>query len=1142
MFLRSLSIRGFKSFADRTVLEFTPGVSVIVGPNGSGKSNLVDAISWVLGEQGARALRGGQMADVIFAGSPARPALGMAEVKLVIDNSAGVIPVPMTEIEVSRAIFRSGESEYRIGGQVVRLLDVQELLSETGIGRALHTVVGQGQLEEVLQARPEDRRRYIEEAAGIAKHRRRKERAERKLSGLDQDLLRLQDVLGELRRQLKPLQQQAEMAKKHEQLTTQAEELSGKLAAARLRALLREKDRRQGGWDEGLEARTRARAHLDALDADVLRAADERTLATRTLAMAEEAARTAATARTGAEQAYRAAVEREATSREDLAAQATRTARLATVDEELARLEAEADRVVSELEVRERELDEAEARFREADARRREIEDVRRHMAEEAAARRAELETLERSLAGYERERERLDESMRDVRGRITSAEAEREDLSSDIEQMDGQSSPLSERRIALEGERRRIVDKLEELEEIRRRQESRRDLLEARRQDIEETAGSRFLKGHRQQAIGLLRDLVHAEQPLARALVAALGPLADAVVYTDGERALADAPQGDGAIIAIAAGGPVGVGLPGERRLLSEVEAEPAARGIASTVLRDVYLAGTVEEAATKQEAHPRASFVTPEGVLVGPAVIHTAAQVDARAREIRAELQVLDHDLAATRAGIKPRKERLGEVAQEVTFLQEQIDAADADITGAAERLVHLEVELGSHRREEELLAQRISALEDSVAVWRGRVAQAEPVSTEVPELPPTPEPPIRARVSVESLRRDRGVLDARLSDLRVERDGLAAHDPVTLRAELASAEEARSEAERAVTAAESAAAEAAERRDVAAEAERDAAEREAGVNRAWREASTELDRLRETYEEEDRLRGDIERRIREAERLIREGHQRDPAEALDTLTDDDSVESLEKKSELVQRRLGLLGRVNLLATGEFEALEERHGFMARELDDVRKARRDLLEVIAKVDAEITETFDTAYRDVAVEFERLVAELFPGGEGRLILTDPASPLTSGIEIEASPGRKRVKRISLLSGGERALTAMAFLFAIFTARPSPFYFMDEVEPALDDVNLHRFLRLVEGFARRSQVLIVTHQKRTMETAGMMYGVSMGADGTSKVICQRLERSDPPQAQNQAESEPVVVPTNVPADEPESVPDVEPVH
>ena len=1110
MFLRSLSIRGFKSFADRTVLEFAPGVSVIVGPNGSGKSNLVDAISWVLGEQGPRAMRGGQMADVIFAGSPSRPALGMAEVKLVIDNSAGVIPVPMTEIEVSRAIFRSGDSEYRIGGQVVRLLDVQELLSETGIGRALHTVVGQGQLEEVLQARPEDRRRYIEEAVGIAKHRRRKERAERKLSGLDQDLLRLQDVLGELRRQLKPLKQQAEMALRHEQLTSQAEEVSGKLAAARLRALLREKERRQGGWDDGLAARTRARERLDALDTQVLGAADARAVATLAVAKEEEAARTAATARAGAERAYRAAVEREAAAREDLVAQASRAARLSSVDDDLTRLETQADRVVGELAIREQELDEAEAAFRQADARRREVEDVRRHLAEEAAGRRGEMETLQRSLDGYERDRGRLHESLREVRERIAAAETEQEDLSTDIERMDGQSSPLSERRAMLDGERRKIVDKLEELEEIRRRQESRRDLLEARRQDIEETAGSRFLKGHRHRAIGLLRDLVRVEPGLSRALVAALGPLAEAVVYTDGTRALADAAEGDGAILAIAGGGPVAAGLAGERSLLSVVEADPEARGIASTVLRDVYLVETVDEASRKQDAHPSASFVTPDGVLVGPAVIHTAAAADARARELRAELQVLEHDLAATRGGIKPRKERLAELGQEVTFLQGQIDAADADITGAAERLVRLEAELGSHRREEEMLEQRLAGLEDSAGAWRGRLAEVRPVTGEVPDLPPTPEPPIRARVAVESLRRDRGVLDARLSELRVERDGLAAHDPVRLRDELAAAELARAEAERTVTTAEASAADAAAHRDEAGEAERAAAELEAQLNRAWREASTALDRLRETYEEEDRLRGDVERRIREAERLLREGHQREPADALATLVEDDTVESLEKKSELVQRRLGLLGRVNLLATGEFDALQERHDFMSRELDDVRKARRDLLEVISRVDAEITETFDTAYRDVAVEFERLVEELFPGGEGRLVLTDPASPLTSGIEIEASPGRKRVKRISLLSGGERALTAMAFLFAIFTARPSPFYFMDEVEPALDDVNLHRFLRLVEGFAARSQVLIVTHQKRTMETAGMMYGVSMGEDGTSKVICQRLEAAEAP--------------------------------
>jgi chromosome segregation protein len=389
----------------------------------------------------------------------------------------------------------------------------------------------------------------------------------------------------------------------------------------------------------------------------------------------------------------------------------------------------------------------------------------------------------------------------------------------------------------------------------------------------------------------------------------------------------------------------------------------------------------------------------------------------------------------------------------------------------------------------------------------VWREHLVETEPSHAEIPDLPAMPEPPIRARVAVETLRRDRGVADAKLAELRAEHDMLVASDPAQLTAELATAEASRAETEEAVRAADDAAAAASQERDEAAAAERDAAAAEVEINRRWREASTELDRLREAYEDEDRLRGDIERRIREAERLLREGHQMEPDDALASLADADDVQALEKRSELVQRRLALLGRVNLLATGELESVQERHDFMARELEDVRKARRDLLEVVTRVDTEIRETFDAAYHDVALEFERLIKELFPGGEGRLLLTDAADPLASGIEIEASPGRKRVKRISLLSGGERALTAMAFLFAIFKARPSPFYLMDEVEPALDDVNLHRFLRLVEGFAQESQVMIVTHQKRTMEIAGMMYGVSMSKDGTSKVVCQTLEAS-----------------------------------
>jgi chromosome segregation protein len=764
-------------------------------------------------------------------------------------------------------------------------------------------------------------------------------------------------------------------------------------------------------------------------------------------------------------------------------------------------------RTVADLAERERELDAAEEAFRAADQHRREVEDLRRRAGEESASRRAEIDALQRSLTGAEQERDRLATELAAVQERIAAADAEREILEHDIEALDAGSSPLAEKRAELEDERRSVTEKLEELDEARRRMEARRDLLEARRQDIEETAGSRFLQRHRGRAAGLLRDLVRVDDGLERALAAALGPLADAVVYDDAPRALEDAPDGDGAILAIAAGGPVPIGLSGERTLLSAVDAAPAARGIVSTVLRDVYVADDVRQAAEKQAAHPHASFVTPDGVLVGPAVIHTAKELDARVREIRAELQVLAHDLSATDQRYRPKRERLDEIGQETAFLGEQLDAADADITAAAERLSTLERELAGVRKEDELLTQRLAAVDELAQAARDRLAHlgpAEPI--EPPELPPIPQPPIQARVAVETLRRDRDAHDHRLAQLRAERDELAASDPVQLRAELEDAETARVEAEAASTAAEHAFAEANAARETAAAAERQAATRETTVNRAWREASTELDRLRQTYEEEDRLRGDIERRIAEAERLIREGFGADPAELLGQLAEDDTVEAIEKRSELVQRRLALLGRVNLLASGEFEALQERHDFMQRELDDVKRARRDLLEVIAKVEREITESFTTAFRDVAMQFERLIAELFPGGEGRLVLTDPANPLASGIEIEASPGRKRVKRISLLSGGERSLTAMAFLFAIFTARPSPFYLMDEVEPALDDVNLHRFLRLVEGFAADSQVLIVTHQKRTMEIAGMLYGISLNADGTTKVVAQRLEQ------------------------------------
>lgn len=1106
MFLRSLQIRGFKSFADRTVLDFVPGIGVIVGPNGSGKSNLVDAITWVLGEQGPRALRGGQMADVIFAGSPQRPALGMAEVKLVIDNADGRIPVGLSEIEISRTIYRSGESEYRIGGQLVRLLDVQELLSESGIGRALHTVIGQGQLEEVLNARPEDRRTYIEEAAGVAKHRRRKERAERKLSALDQDLLRLQDVLAELRRQLKPLKQQADVARRHESLTTEAEEVAVRLAGARLRALTDEQRRRRGGWDEGLARRDAAREALEELDAEVTAAADERAAATWAMQAADDAATAAQERRTAAEAALRAAVEEESAARQRLASESSRGTRLSDIEDEIRGLRSDVASAEQHLTAAEAASEEAERAHRTAVDARRAAEDERRRALEETAARRAEAEALRSSAAAAARERERVVSSITDVVARERDLTSRREREVATTEGLDASVASLEDRRRSVGATREDHAAEVAETEERAAVATAHLDAAAARLAEASSTPGSRFLERHGGRALGLLSGMVRATDGWDRALAAALGAHADAVVYDDGDAAVADATDGRGALLALAsAGGPTSGVLDGERALLSVVEADGASRAIVSAILADVYLADSITDAVRRSREHPRASFVTRDGVLVGPSIIATAPDRDERIAALRSEVAEAERESERASASLVAAARALAGADADLAALDAEIASLEARIGASAQAIAVLDAELGACARERGALEQRRSALDEAAAALGDRVAPT-PDAAPPPPLPPEPEAPVAERVAVETARREVAAIRARIEVLEGERTRLQGQDASSLTAAVQAAADARALADAELATASGSMREASEARAASVEAARAATEAEADVNRRWREASAVLDRLRESYEDEDRSRADLERRIREAERMLREGHQRDPGDVLASLAADDTIASLERQAELVQKRLAMLGRVNLLAGGEFEALQERHDFLARELDDVRRARRDLLEVIRRIESEIAETFEAAFRDVSAEFERLFADLFPGGEGKLVATEPGDLLATGIDIEARPGRKRVRRLSLLSGGERALTAMAFLFAIFRSRPSPFYLMDEVEPALDDVNLARFLRLLESFSSGSQVIIVTHQKRTMEIAGTMYGVSMGRDGTTRIVSQAMDR------------------------------------
>lgn len=985
MFLRSLRVRGFKSFADRTALEFAPGISVIVGPNGSGKSNLVDAIAWVLGEQGPRALRGGQMADVIFAGSPGRHRVGTAEVTLVIDNEAGLIPVPDSEIEVGRVVYRSGESQYLIGGRSCRLMDIQELLSDTGIGRALHTVVGQGQLEDVLIARPEERRQFIEEAAGIAKHRRRKERAQRKLASLDQDMLRLNDVMAELKRRLRPLKQQAEAAGKYERLATEAEQLAARLAAARLRDLYALRDSRQPQWEEGRGKRAEAESRLQSLDTEIASLSEQLQAAEARFTEAEAHEVEATEARSAAEAVLREAVRAEAEAGAGLAA------------------------------------GKAEAR---------------------AVLGSGSAVDLDRVVA-----------ALAEIRGREEEVGRRREAIEEEIERLDARSSPHADGLEQVTGELERLREETFGLERQERLLEGRGEALAARRKAMAETPGQRLLLGGGGRAIGLLSELIEVESGMERAVAAALGPLSDAVVYADQGDAVEKAAEIAGATMVVGGGASKGFVLPGERTVASVVRADPRAEGAIAAALRHVYLAKDRREALEKHRRHPAASFVTPEGVLVGPSIVRSAPSPTEDERSAQREESAIERELAGVRGALGERREAVDGAEAKRASVQEELRRADAELTATADRLARTDAELAALGREREVLEERLGGLGGDAA---GTAA------------------------------------------------GSGRDDLERLAAEAARATGVREEVEAALRDTEAASVEARRvREETSAEVGRLRAA-EAEANRSWREAAELLGRLRDEYEDEEQARRDIERRVDEAERVLREGHGSEPLTAVDALGEEDTVDSVQKRSDLVGRRLALLGRVNLVAGDEYRELKERHEFLQREIDDVKAARRDLQQVVREVDRKVVEIFEAAFADVAGEFESLFTQLFPGGEGKLSLTDPGDMLTTGIEIEARPGRKRVKRLSLLSGGERALTALGFLFAIFRARPSPFYLLDEVEAALDDINLHRFLELIRGFAGTSQVILVTHQKRTMEAADVLYGISMGKDGASRVIAQRV--------------------------------------
>lgn len=1184
MHLKSLTLKGFKSFASPTTLRFEPGITCVVGPNGSGKSNVVDALTWVMGEQGAKTLRGGKMEDVIFAGTSSRAPLGRAEVTLTIDNSDNALPIEYSEVSITRRMFRDGAGEYEINGSSCRLMDVQELLSDSGIGREMHVIVGQGKLSEILESRPEDRRAFIEEAAGVLKHRKRKEKAVRKLDSMSANLARLTDLTTELRRQLKPLGRQAEMARRAQTIQADLRDARLRLAADDLVTRKAEFDdtnqaettlrREHDELTERLEARTlELEAHESAV-ADLSERADG--AQQRWFRLSALAERVSATVRIASERAQHLDAEPDFSAGPD-------------PDE----LEAQADAVAEQEQLLLDELAESQARLESARAELSEREQAaaeaeRAHMAAARAEadRREGLARLSGQVDTMRTRVDSVDETVARLTASIDEAAARAQQTQAEFETVQGRVAELDSGEVGLDEHHDRTVaalrladERVTELQAAERAAERRVASLQARIDalsvGLDRKDGAAWLKENRGGA-GLfdsLANLVKVRPGHEAAVAAVLGAAADALAAEDSvaaRNALAALKESDGGRAAIVLGDwpartPVTGQLPpGAVWAVDLVDPAPRIRGAVTAMLGGVAVVDGLAAALEIVAAQPELRAVTADGDLVGagwvsggsdrkPSTLEITSEVDkARAELADAERQTgelsaalsgalaeqaarqdaAEQALAALNesdAAISAIYEQLGRLGQDARAaddewqrLIKQRDELEAGRNRTVEELAELELRLHNAQQEPMFDVEVVDRTEFTAAAEAARSAEVE------------------ARLAVRTSEERANAVRGRADSLR--RAAVAEREA---RARAQRAREARVQAAAVAAAvAESGRLVAQRLADAVGVASRIrdevAAERQvrAAALTKTREEVTELTTritaLTDSLHRDEVAKAQAALRIEQLEQQVLEQfgiavadliaeYGPDvplPPTELEMAEYEQAKErgeqvtapapmpydrpTQERRAKRADKELRELGRVNPLALEEFAALEERYNFLSTQLEDVKAARKDLLDVIADVDSRILQVFTEAYMDVEREFTQVFSTLFPGGEGRLLLTDPSDMLTTGIEVEARPPGKKIKRLSLLSGGEKSLTAVAMLVAIFRARPSPFYVMDEVEAALDDVNLRRLISLFEQLRERSQLIVITHQKPTMEVADALYGVTMRGDGITTVISQRM--------------------------------------
>ncbi|MBE1487803.1 chromosome segregation protein SMC [Plantactinospora soyae] len=1191
MYLKSLTVKGFKSFASSTTFKLEPGITCVVGPNGSGKSNVVDAIAWVLGEHSAKALRGGKMEDVIFAGTAGRAPLGRAEVTLTIDNTDGALPIDYTEVSITRRMFRSGESEYEINGDSCRLLDIQELLSDSGIGREMHVIVGQGQLDAVLHAKPEDRRAFIEEAAGVLKHRKRKEKALRKLDAMQVNLNRLTDLTAELRRQLKPLGRQAEVARR-------AQGIQADLRDARLRLLADDLATLRSTLDKEIADEAALRQRREQVERE--HAEVQTRLAELETALAEDAPLL-----TRAQDTWYqlSALTERFRSTEQLARERLRHLS-ATPDDERPgrdpdRLEAEAEEVRAHEEELRTALTDDQIRLAEAVESRQQLErqlaEAERSLvvaAKAIADRREGLAKLTgqvnsaRARTGSAAEEiARLAAAHADAEVRAAQTQTELDAVAERSSEADRDNADLDARHAEAVAAQEGAAATVRALSDAERAAEKDAATWKAREEalamGLRRKDGAGALLARADQVPGLLGSLaglLTVAPGHEAALAAALGSLADAVAVAGVDEAaeamrwlkIQDAGRADLLVGGQAGPGMIGTAdalrpaLPAGARWAPDLVGCPdEVRPAVHRALRDVILVDDLETATRVVAGNAELRAVTADGDVVGgyaaaggSAKAPSYLEVQAAVEEARTNRVTAEQTIAELREQLGAAREEAADHKQTVAAAAAVKREAEGQRNAAARRLAELGGAARSAKAEMDRLAESrdraqqardrdlagLAELEERLRLAEATPIDAEPSTEERDELarylPPARQNEMEVRLAVRTAEERVASIAGRADSLarqaaaeRAARERAAARRAARARgATIARAVEIG--AREALTRLAVSLATAEQTRDAVAQA-RSAREAELQeVRGAAKRLGGDLERLTSAVHRDEVARAEQRLRIEQLEAKAAEDFGLDveslvaeygpqqpvpPAQAEIAAAERDDRPApepvpferpvQEKRAAKAERELALLGKVNPLALEEFAALEERYKFLSEQLEDLKATRKDLLTVVKDVDDRILEVFASAYADTAREFEQVFTVLFPGGEGRLVLTDPEDMLTTGVEVEARPPGKKIKRLSLLSGGERSLTAVAMLVAIFRARPSPFYIMDEVEAALDDVNLGRLITLMAQLREKSQLIVVTHQKRTMEVADALYGVTMRS-GVTQVISQRLSNEE----------------------------------